>query len=114
MQFGTNHLGHFALTGLLLPVLKATPNARVVTVSSGVHNIGDIHFDDLQWKKKYDRWGAYAQSKLANLLFAYELQRRFVSSNIQCDQCCLPPRLCGHEFAVCWPANGRDRPLKCG
>lgn len=83
MQFGTNHLGHFALTGLLLPVLNATPNARVVTVSSGVHTAGDIHFDDLQWTKKYDRWGAYAQSKLANLLFAYELQRRLTASNIK-------------------------------
>ena len=82
MQFGTNHLGHFALTGLLLPALKATPNARVVTVSSFVHNSGDIHFDDLQWEKKYDRWGAYAQSKLANLLFAYELQRRLVGAGI--------------------------------
>ncbi len=76
MQFGTNHLGHFALTGLLLPILKATPNGRIVTVSSGVHTSGDIHFDDLQWEKTYDRWGAYAQSKLSNLLFAYELQRR--------------------------------------
>ncbi|MEP7134500.1 MAG: oxidoreductase [Chloroflexota bacterium] len=76
MQFGTNHLGHFALTGLLLPVLKVTPNGRIVTVSSGVHVSGDIHFDDLQWEKTYDRWGAYAQSKLANLLFAYELQRK--------------------------------------
>ena len=76
MQFGTNHLGHFALTGLLLPILKATPNARIVTVSSGVHVSGDIHFDDLQWEKSYDRWGAYSQSKLANLLFAYELQRQ--------------------------------------
>src|SRR5258706_4540319 len=82
MQFGTNHLGHFALTGLFLPALIATPHARVVTVSSGVHTSGDIHFDDLQWKKKYDRWGAYAQSKLANLLFAYELQRRFAASDI--------------------------------
>src|SRR5690349_15828082 len=82
MQFGTNHLGHFALTGLLLPVVKATPNARVVTVSSFVHTSGDIHFDDLLWERSYDRWAAYAQSKLANLLFAYELQRRFVSSKI--------------------------------
>lgn len=82
MQFGTNHLGHFALTGLLLPALKATPSARVVTVSSFVHNSGDIHFDDLQWEKKYDRWGAYAQSKLANLLFTYELQRRLAASGI--------------------------------
>ena len=83
MHFGTNHLGHFALTGLLLPALKATSDARVVTVSSGVHTSGDIHFDDLQWKKKYERWGAYAQSKLANLIFAYELQRRFTGSGIK-------------------------------
>jgi NAD(P)-dependent dehydrogenase (short-subunit alcohol dehydrogenase family) len=83
MQFGTNHLGHFALTGLLLPALKKTSGARVVTVSSFVHTSGDIHFEDLQWKKKYDRWGAYGQSKLANLLFAYELQRRFDSSGIK-------------------------------
>lgn len=82
MQFGTNHLGHFALTGLLLPVLKKTSGARVVTVSSGVHTSGDIHFDDLQWEKKYERWGAYAQSKLANLLFAYELQRRMAAAGI--------------------------------
>jgi NAD(P)-dependent dehydrogenase (short-subunit alcohol dehydrogenase family) len=83
MQFGTNHLGHFALTGLLLPALKATPNARVVTVSSFVHLSGNIHFDDLQWELGYERWGAYAQSKLANLLFAYELQRKFEKNNIQ-------------------------------
>ena len=82
MQFGTNHLGHFALTGLLLPALKKTPGARIVTVSSGAHTSGDIHFDDLQWEKKYNRWGAYAQSKLANLLFAYELQRRFAETGI--------------------------------
>jgi len=77
LQFGTNHLGHFALTGLLLPALRQASNARVVTVSSYLHESGDIHFDDLQWEKRYDRWGVYAQSKLANLLFAYELQRRF-------------------------------------
>lgn len=82
MQFGTNHLGHFALTGHLLPALKATPNARVVTVSSYLHTSGDIHFDDLQLNKSYDRWAAYSQSKLANLLFAYELQRRFASAGM--------------------------------
>jgi len=82
MQFGTNHLGHFALTGLLLPVLKATPNARIVTVSSSMHTAGEIHFDDLQWEQSYERWGAYAQSKLANLLFAYELQRRLAAAGI--------------------------------
>lgn len=77
MQFGTNHLGHFALTGLLLPVLLATPNTRVVTVSSGVHMRGKIEFDNLDGARKYDRWAAYGQSKLANLLFAYALARKF-------------------------------------
>jgi hypothetical protein len=76
MQFGTNHLGHFALTGLLLDRLLATPGARVVTVSSGAHRMGNIRFDDLQWERGYGKWRAYGQSKLANLLFTYELQRR--------------------------------------
>lgn len=76
MQFGTNHLGHFALTGLLLERLLATPGARVVNVSSTAHRIGSIHFDDLNWERHYSRWRAYGQSKLANLLFTYELQRR--------------------------------------
>ena len=76
MQFGTNHLGHFALTGLLLDRLLATDGARVVNVSSGAHRMGRIRFDDLQWHNGYRRWMAYGQSKLANLLFTFELQRR--------------------------------------
>ena len=76
MQFGTNHLGHFALTGLLLEPLLGTLGARVVTVSSGMHQMGSIPFDDLQSERQYRRWIAYANSKLANLLFAFELQRR--------------------------------------
>lgn len=76
MQLGTNHLGHFALTGLLLPALLATPAPRVTTVSSTAHKIGRMHFDDLQGERRYSRWVAYGQAKLANLLFAYELQRR--------------------------------------
>jgi NAD(P)-dependent dehydrogenase (short-subunit alcohol dehydrogenase family) len=76
MQIGTNHLGHFALTGLLLPALLVRPGSRVVTVSSAVAQAGRIHFDDLQGERRYWRWGAYAQSKLANLLFAFELDRR--------------------------------------
>jgi NAD(P)-dependent dehydrogenase (short-subunit alcohol dehydrogenase family) len=79
MQLGTNHLGHFALTGLLLPKLLATPGARVVTVASTVHRIGRIDFDDLQGERSYGKWRAYAQSKLANLLFAYELARRLAA-----------------------------------
>lgn len=76
MQLGVNHLGHFALTGLLLPLLLKTPAARVVTVSSSAHFLGRINFDDLQGERRYQPWLAYGQSKLANLLFAYELQRR--------------------------------------
>jgi NAD(P)-dependent dehydrogenase (short-subunit alcohol dehydrogenase family) len=76
MQFGTNHLGHFALTGLLLERLLAQPEPRVVTVSSGAHRMGKIDFNDLQGERSYRRWGAYGQSKLSNLLFARELQRR--------------------------------------
>lgn len=76
MQFGTNHLGHFALTGLLLSSLLSTPKARVVAVSSRLHENGEIRFDDLMAEESYDKNHAYAQSKLANLLFAYELQRR--------------------------------------
>lgn len=76
MQFGTNHLGHFALTGLLLELVLRRIGARVVTISSGMHRIGRIRFEDLQWERGYRKWAAYGQSKLANLLFAYELQRR--------------------------------------
>ncbi|HVO24236.1 MAG TPA: oxidoreductase [Candidatus Margulisiibacteriota bacterium] len=81
MQLGTNHLGHFALTGLLLDRLLATPGARVVNVSSGAHRFGSIRFDDLQWGRGYRKWGAYGQSKLANLLFTYELQRKLAAAN---------------------------------
>jgi NAD(P)-dependent dehydrogenase (short-subunit alcohol dehydrogenase family) len=77
LQFGTNHLGHFALTGLLLDRLLPVAGSRIVTVSSMGHRIrADIHFDDLQWERSYSRVGAYGQSKLANLLVTYELQRR--------------------------------------
>ena len=77
LQFGTNHLGHFALTGLLLDRLLPIDGSRVVTVSSVGHRImAKIHFDDLQWERSYNRVKAYGQSKLANLLFTYELQRR--------------------------------------
>ena len=78
LQFGTNHLGHFAFTGLLLDRVLAAPGSRVVTVSSVGHRFArnGIRFDDLQWEKDYSRVGAYGQAKLANLMFTYELQRR--------------------------------------
>jgi NAD(P)-dependent dehydrogenase (short-subunit alcohol dehydrogenase family) len=76
-QFGVNHLGHFALTGHLLDLLRASDGeSRIVTQSSGAHEMGEIDFDDLQRERSYGKWSAYGQSKLANLLFAYELQRR--------------------------------------
>jgi NAD(P)-dependent dehydrogenase (short-subunit alcohol dehydrogenase family) len=76
MQFGTNHLGHFALTGRLLPALSAAPAARVVAISSGAHRPGRINFDDLMAERRYRKWMVYCQSKLANVLFAFELDRR--------------------------------------
>ncbi|MBN2613096.1 MAG: SDR family NAD(P)-dependent oxidoreductase, partial [Bacteroidales bacterium] len=82
-QFGINHLGHFALTGLLLDLLKATPQSRVVTQSSIAHRrLADIYLKDLHFEKKYNRFKAYGQSKLANLLFTYELDRRFKENKI--------------------------------
>jgi NAD(P)-dependent dehydrogenase (short-subunit alcohol dehydrogenase family) len=76
LQLGVNHLGHFALTGLLLESLLRADGARVVSVSSLVHYAGRLQLDDLQSERRYDKWAAYAQSKLANLLFAFELGRK--------------------------------------
>ena len=79
-QFGVNHLGHFALTGSLLDVITNTPGSRIVTVSSIAHYVGKIQFSDLNWEKGYKAQSAYGQSKLANLLFTYELQRRLADA----------------------------------
>jgi NAD(P)-dependent dehydrogenase (short-subunit alcohol dehydrogenase family) len=76
LQFGTNHLGHFALTGLLIGTMEGREDARVVTLSSTAHRTGRIAFDNLGGERHYFRWRAYGQSKLANLLFALELDRR--------------------------------------
>ena len=77
LQFGTNHLGHFALTGLLFDLIKATPGSRIVNVSSTGHAYGNLDFDDLNWEKRsYKKMQAYADSKIANLYFTYELQKR--------------------------------------
>ncbi|MFE1833388.1 oxidoreductase [Streptomyces sviceus] len=78
-QFGVNHLGHFALTGLLMPTILATPAARVVAVSSTAHALANIDIDDLNSERRYRRWVAYARSKTANLLFVHELSRRLVA-----------------------------------
>jgi NAD(P)-dependent dehydrogenase (short-subunit alcohol dehydrogenase family) len=81
LQFGVNHLGHFALVGLTLPLVLAAPAGRVVVVSSGAHRVGSIDLDDLNWERtRYQRWPAYGRSKLANLLHVLELQRRLESA----------------------------------
>ena len=82
LQFGTNHLGHFALTGQLIEVLKNTSNSRIINVSSGAHNWGNIDFNDLSWQnRKYKASRAYGDSKLANLYFTYELKYRLKNNN---------------------------------
>jgi len=84
MQLGVNHLGHFALTGHLLPELRASEGeSRVVTQSSQAHTAGEMDFSDLQSERDYGKWAAYGRSKLANLLFAYELQRRLAERDAE-------------------------------
>lgn len=83
LQFGTNHLGHFALTGLLMSSLLAVPGSRVVTVSSNGHRAGRMNFADLQSSRHYQKFAAYGRSKLANLMFTYELQRRLAAARAQ-------------------------------
>ncbi|EMA63914.1 oxidoreductase [Halorubrum lipolyticum] len=88
-QFGVNHLGHFALTGRLFELLEAAEGvdgvARVVTQSSGAHEQGEMDFADLNWERSYGKWKAYGRSKLANLLFAYELHHRIDAANRETD-----------------------------
>lgn len=84
MQFGSNHLGHFALTGLLMPTIRATPKARIVNVSSMAHSArpGILDFENLNAEKKYSPWTSYMYNKLSNLLFTLELNRRFLQEKI--------------------------------
>lgn len=95
MQIGTNFLGHFALTGLLLPKISS----RVVTLSSGAHRIGKINLDDLNWQqRRYQRWAAYGQSKLADLIFAFELQRRLKAHGSAVDSIASHPGYAATEL----------------
>ncbi|MCE1188763.1 MAG: oxidoreductase [Ignavibacteria bacterium] len=83
LQIGTNHFGHFALTGLLMPVIAATPDSSIVNLSSMAHKMGNIDFTDINWeKRKYKKWNAYGDSKIANLYFTYELDRRLKKNAI--------------------------------
>ena len=99
-QFGTNHLGQFALTGLLLPALLKAPSARVVSISSIAHRGGKIDFDDLQGERRYGGGKAYNQSKLANLLFALELDRRARAAGAQLVSVAAHPGVAATGFVT--------------
>ena len=103
MQFGTNHLGHFALTGLLLPHLLQAGDARIVTISSSYHRLGRMRFGDLNGRQSYGRWAAYAQSKLANLLFAYELQRKLEARGAEAISVAAHPGYAATELQLIGP-----------
>ncbi|MWG34322.1 oxidoreductase [Halomarina oriensis] len=116
MQFGVNHLGHFALTGLLLDPLLAAEDARVVTVSSTAHTGGKMRFGDLHGETDYGPWSAYSQSKLANLLFAYELQRRFEATDADASSVAAHPGYSATELQARGPEmrGSRLRKLAMG
>lgn len=100
-QLGINHLGHFALTGLMLPALLKQPGSRVVTVSSIAHKGGNLYFDDLFFQRHpYGKHRAYAQSKLANLVFARELERRLNSEGAQCLSVAVHPGVANTQLAM--------------
>ncbi|MDX8150956.1 oxidoreductase [Patulibacter brassicae] len=107
LQLGTNHLGHFALTALLLDRLRAATSPRVVTVSSLMHRFGSIDLDDLNWERRdYRRWPAYGQSKLANLLFARELQRRADAADLPLRSVASHPGYSSTHLQTTGPAHG--------
>ncbi|MBK3556834.1 SDR family oxidoreductase [Streptomyces sp. MBT56] len=107
LQFATNHLGHFALTGLLLDSLRAAPGARVVTISSYLHRLGRIDFRDLHGERRYSRYRAYNQSKLANLMFALELHHRLAESGAELASLAAHPGLTATDLGRDFPAPVR-------
>jgi NAD(P)-dependent dehydrogenase (short-subunit alcohol dehydrogenase family) len=108
-HLGVNHLGHFALTGLLLPVLSAAPAPRVVTLSSGMHRSGSIKFGDLQREHGYNNWLAYGQSKLANLMFCFELQRRATAAGSPLLSLAAHPGYAATNLQFAAPAHAYER-----
>ncbi len=105
-QFATNHLGHFALTGLLLPALQAASAARVVTVASLAHRNGKIEWDNLQGERAYEGWDAYNRSKLANILFARELNRRAVLAGLPLTSIAVHPGIARTSIFENGPGTG--------
>jgi len=110
LQFGGNHLGHFALTGNLLPLLRAAENPRVTSLSSLAARMGGINFDDLQWEKRYSPTAAYAQSKSANLMFALELDRRSRTGGWGIMSNAGHPGFTKTNLQFSGPSQGRDNP----
>jgi NAD(P)-dependent dehydrogenase (short-subunit alcohol dehydrogenase family) len=110
-QFGTNHLGHFALTGLLLVKLLAATAPRVVTLASGMHRIGTIKFDDPQRERRYNNWLAYGQSKLANLLFCFELQRRATAAGTALRSVAAHPGYAATNLQFAGPSCSYERAM---
>jgi NAD(P)-dependent dehydrogenase (short-subunit alcohol dehydrogenase family) len=108
MQIGTNHLGHFALTARLWPLLRARADARVVNVSSMAHRAGRVAFDDLHGRRSYQRWLAYGQSKLANLLFTFELDRRVRTAKIGVSAVACHP---GYSATNLQATSAQDSPF---
>jgi len=108
LQFGTNHLGHFALTGLLLPAILTAPASRIVTVSSIAHRGGRIRFNDLQWTQGYQPWPAYRQSKLANLYFAFELDRKLRSTHPNVASIAVHPGVAKTNLFAAGPGQRKD------
>jgi NAD(P)-dependent dehydrogenase (short-subunit alcohol dehydrogenase family) len=106
LQFGTNHLGHFALTGRLLPKLLEADAPRVVTVSSMAHRQGSMDFDDLNWEQGYSRWPAYGRSKLENLLFTFELDRRFRAAGTSAIAAACHPGYAATNLQTSGPGEG--------
>src|ERR1700744_2249491 len=111
LQFGSNHLGHFALTAPLLPLLRAADGARVVSLSSlAARQSGSIHFDDLQFEKSYAPMSAYGQSKLANSIFALELDRRSRKAGWGIVSSAAHPGLTKTNLQISGPSRGREKP----
>jgi len=109
LQFGSNHLGHFALTGHLLPLLRAG-GARVTTLSSLAARMGGVNFDDLQWEKRYNPTQAYSQSKSSNLMFALELDRRSRAAGWGVVSNAAHPGFTKTNLQLSGPSQGRDNP----
>jgi NAD(P)-dependent dehydrogenase (short-subunit alcohol dehydrogenase family) len=114
MQLATNHLGHFALTAHLLDRLLATDDSRVVVVTSFVHHVGKIRFEDLQSERKYNKWSAYSQSKLANMLFTLELQRRLARADSGTIALASHPGYAATELQATGPRMSGSRIMEQG